>query len=44
MMCQFTRLCCQLNLFGGQFLAIDGTKFKDSNAPDRNWSRSQPDK
>ena len=35
---QFTQLCRQLDLFGGQLLAIDGTKIKVSNAPDRNWS------
>jgi transposase len=41
---QFTRLCRQLDLFGGQLLAIDGTKIKASNAPDRNWSRNKLDK
>jgi len=41
---EFTRLCRQLNLFGGQLLAIDGTKFKASNAPDRNWSQAKLDK
>jgi transposase len=38
---EFTRLCRQLNLFGGQLLAIDGTKIKASNAADRNWSQSK---
>src|SRR6476660_3662313 len=32
---EFTRLCRQLDLFGGQLLAIDGTKLKASNAADR---------
>jgi len=41
---QFMRLCRQLGLLGGQLLAIDGTKLKASNAPDRNWSQSQLDK
>jgi transposase len=41
---EFTRLCRQLDLFGGQWLAIDGTKLKASNAPDRNWSRTKLDK
>ncbi len=41
---QFTQLCRQLDLFGGQLLAIDGTKIKASNAPDRNWSQSKLDK
>lgn len=38
---EFTRLCRQLDLFGGQLLAIDGTKIKASNAADQNWSRTK---
>lgn len=38
---EFTRLCRQLDLFGGQLLAIDGTKIKASNAADRNWSQGK---
>lgn len=41
---EFTRLCRQLDLFGGQLLAIDGTKLKASNAADRNWSQTKLDK
>ena len=41
---QFTRLCRQLDLFGGQLLAIDGTKIKASNAADQNWSQTKLDK
>lgn len=41
---EFTRLCRQLDLFGGQLLAMDGTKIKASNAADRNWSQSQLEK
>lgn len=41
---EFTRLCRQLDLFGGQLLAIDGTKLKASNARDQNWSRGKLDK
>lgn len=41
---EFTRLCRQLGLFGGQLLAIDGTKIKASNAPDQNWSQTKLDK
>ena len=41
---EFSRLCRQLNLFGGQLLAIDGTKIKASNAPDRNWSQNKLEK
>ncbi|HEV2437443.1 MAG TPA: transposase [Verrucomicrobiae bacterium] len=32
---EFTRLCRQLDLFGGQLLAIDGTKIKASTAADQ---------
>jgi len=38
---EFTRLCRQLELFGGQLLAIDGTKIKANNAADRNWSQTK---
>lgn len=41
---EFTRLCRQLDLFGGQLLAIDGTKLKAVNARDQNWSRAKLDK
>ena len=41
---EFTRLCRQMGLFGGQLLAIDGTKIKASNAPDQNWSQTKLDK
>lgn len=41
---EFTRLCRQLDLFGGQLLAIDGTKLKASNARDQNWSQNKLDK
>lgn len=41
---EFTRLCRQLELFGGQLLAIDGTKIKASNAADQNWSQKQLEK
>ena len=41
---EFTRLCRQLDLFGGQLLAVDGTKIKAVNAPDQNWSRTKLDK
>lgn len=41
---EFTRLCRQLDLLGGQLLAIDGTKLKASNAADQNWSQTKLDK
>src|SRR5580692_10678507 len=40
---ELTRLCRQLDLFGGQLLAIDGTKLKAVNAADRNWSQAKLD-
>ena len=41
---EFTRLCRQLDLFGGQLLAIDSTKIKAVNAADQNWSQTKLDK
>jgi transposase len=41
---EFVRLCRQLHLFGGQLLAIDGTKVKASNARDQNWSQTKLEK
>lgn len=38
---EFTQLCRQLDLFGGELLAIDGTKIKGQNAPAKNWSQSK---
>lgn len=38
---EFTRLCRQLELFGGELLAIDGTKIKAQNAPGKNWSQTK---
>jgi len=36
---QFTALCHGLELFGGELLAVDGTKIKGVNRPDRNLSQ-----
>lgn len=41
---EFVGLCRQLHLFGGQLLAIDGTKLKANNARDQNWSRTKLEK
>lgn len=41
---QFTRLCRQLELFGGELLAVDGTKIKGQNAPAKNWSQTKLEK
>jgi transposase len=34
----FNRLCQELELFGGELLAVDGTKVKAQNSPARNWT------
>jgi transposase len=36
----FTVLCKQLDLFGGELVAIDGSKFRAVNSKDRNFSRA----
>lgn len=41
---QFTLLCRDLNLFGGELLAVDGTKIKAQNSPAKNWSQSKLEK
>jgi transposase len=38
---QFNQGCQRLELFGGELIAIDGSKFKGQNAPDQNWSLSK---
>jgi transposase len=38
---QFTQLCRQLELFGGELIAIDGTRIKGQNAPSKNWSQNK---
>jgi transposase len=38
---QFTLLCRKLELFGGQLLAIDGSKFGAVNARDQNFNASK---
>src|SRR6478736_2293601 len=38
---QFTLLCRQLELFGGELLAIDGSKFRAVNARDQNFNASK---
>jgi transposase len=41
---QFNKVCQRLELFGGELIAIDGSKFKGQNAPDQNWSLNKLDK
>lgn len=38
---QFTLLCKELDLLGGELVAIDGSKFKAVNSSDRNFSRAK---
>jgi transposase len=38
---QFTLLCRKLELFGGQLLAIDGSKFQAVNARDQNFNAAK---
>src|SRR5208282_3482683 len=38
---QFTLLCRKLELFGGQLLAIDGSKFGAVNARDQNFNAAK---
>lgn len=40
---EFTLLCKKLELFGGELIAIDGSKFRASNNKDRNFSRDALD-
>ncbi len=35
---EFTEMCRRLELFGGQLVAIDGSKFKAANSRDRNFT------
>lgn len=39
--CEFIQFCKQEGLFGGDLVALDGSKFKASNARDRNFSRAK---
>jgi transposase len=41
---QFTLLCKRLELFGGEFVAIDGSKFKAQNSKRKNFTREKLDK
>jgi transposase len=41
---QFNQICRQLELFGGELLAVDGTKIKGQNSPAKNWSVTKLEK
>lgn len=36
---QFTRLCKEMGLFGGELVAVDGSKFKADNSRERNFPK-----
>src|SRR6202008_914783 len=38
---EFTLVCKDLELFGGELVAIDGSKFEAVNSPTRNFSRKR---
>jgi transposase len=38
---EFTLLCQKLNLFGGELIAIDGSKFRAVNSKDRNYNEKK---
>jgi transposase len=38
---EFTLVCKDLDLFGGELVAIDGSKFEGVNSPSRNFSRKR---
>lgn len=38
---EFTRLCRELQLFGAELVAIDGSKFRASNSRDRNFNEAK---
>jgi transposase len=38
---EFTTMCRRLELYGGQLVAIDGSKFKAANSRDRNFTKAK---
>lgn len=44
-MCQeFTRLCKKMDMFGGELLGVDGSKFKADNSTERNYTKKKLEK
>lgn len=41
---EFSKLCKQLDLFGGELVAVDGSKFRASNSRERNFTKQKLDK
>lgn len=41
---EFSKLCKQMELFGGELVAVDGSKFRASNSRERNFTRQKLDK
>ena len=38
---EFTKICRQLNLYGGELVGIDGSKFRAVNSADRNFTEAK---
>jgi transposase len=44
-MCQeFTRLCKKMDMFGGELVGVDGSKFKADNSTERNYTKKKLEK
>jgi len=41
---QFTTVCKKMNLFGGELVAVDGSKFKADNSRERNFDKEKLEK
>lgn len=41
---EFTRLCKKMDMFGGELIAVDGSKFKADNSRDRNYKKQKLEK
>lgn len=41
---EFTRLCKKMDMFGGELVAVDGSKFKADNSRERNYTKQKLEK
>jgi transposase len=41
---EFSKLCKQMGLYGGELIAVDGSKFRASNSRERNFTKKELDK
>lgn len=41
---EFSKLCKQMNLFGGELVAVDGSKFRASNSRERTFTKQKLEK